>query len=95
MTNHAQAPATGTENATPYPNNDNLPQHLCRILHLTLEQHNAYVALQGLISVHGFHEVLDDPALICLVLRCTATHWHDDIAPAIVPILENDQEQAA
>lgn len=95
MTNHAQAPATGTENTTPYPINDNLTPHLCRTMHLSLEQHNAYVALEGLIEVHGFHEVLDDPALICRVLRCTPEHWHDDIARAIVPILESEQEEAA
>ena len=65
MTNHTQTPATGTENATPYPTNDNLTPHLYRTLHLSLEHYSAYVALEGLIEVHGFHEVLDDATLIC------------------------------
>lgn len=103
MTNHAQAPATGTENTTPPDANDNTAPleyfdfegHLGRTLHLTLEQHSAYVALEQLIEQRGFHEVLDDAGLICRTLRCTPEHWHDDIAPAIVPILESEQEELA
>lgn len=95
MTNLAQTPAPGAENATPYHTNDNLTAHLDLTLHLTLEQHGAYVVLEDLIDVFGFHEVLDDPWLICWTLRCTPEHWHDAIAPAIVPILEREQEEAA
>jgi hypothetical protein len=103
MTNHAQTPATGTDDLTPDPTNDNpapleyfdFEGRLGRMLHLTLEQHNAYVALEQLIDQHGFHEVLDDAGLICRTLHCTPEHWHDDIAPAIVPILESEQEEVA
>jgi hypothetical protein len=103
MTDHAQAPATGAANATPADANDNIDPltyfdfegHLGRTLHLTLEQHNAYVALERLIESHGFHQVLDDPALVCRMLGCTPTHWHDHIAPAIVPVLESSLEDVA
>jgi hypothetical protein len=103
MTNHAQTPAAGTETATPPDADHNTTSltyfdfegRLGRTQHLTLEQHGAYVALESLIERHGFHEVLDDAGLICRALRCTPEHWHDHIAPAIVPILELDQGEVA
>jgi hypothetical protein len=106
MTNHVQIPSTGSDAPTPHDTNDNVapPEHidfkghLGRTLHLTLEQHGAYVILETLIERHGFHEVLDDAALIALIchtLRCTPEYWHDNIAPAIVPILEIGLEKAA
>jgi hypothetical protein len=70
-------------------------ESLSRILHLSLEQHAALVVLRDLIEALGFHEALDDHDLICGALRCTAEHWHDNIAPAIVPVLEAEAGETA
>lgn len=94
MNDHAHDPATGIDLCA-FSVPPEAAAYLKRTFHLTLEQHSAFVVLRELVEAIGFHEVLDDHELICNSLRCTAEHWHDHIAPAIVPVLEADAGETA
>lgn len=66
---------------------------LAPVLHLTLEQHGAYVALEAMIEQYGVRPVLDNMALVCTVLGCTKEDWVDDLGPVLVPLLDVEPEE--
>ena len=99
MTDYAQPPDTGRDYGALFgvPEAADFPAHghLARTQHLTLPQYAAYAVLQDLIDQYGVRQILDDEMLVCRVLRCTVEHWHDDIGPAVVPLLDVDAGGAA
>ena len=66
---------------------------LAPVLHLTLEQHSAYVALEAMIGQYGVRPVLDNMALVCTVLGCSKEDWVEELGPVLVPLLDVEPEE--